>query len=162
MDAERVMAGLALLAGPVRLDTLRRLLEAHPDVTVDGMATTAGVPGLDADEIVLLSLTYQPGDYRGAMTCQRVGREAYMVDGVSVVPVRERPGREAGMPVWSCQNYRVVAHADPSGVPHYGVEERDRLTGAWGRAAEWETRLHPDTIGGVVDCLLWLRQKGKL
>lgn len=162
LDAASVVSALDLPSGPVALEALRRRLEAHPDWAIDGMATADGVPGLEADEIVLLFVTYRPGPCRGSVLCQRVGRATYVVEGISLIPTEEPPSPGVKAPVWTYQDYRVVVWSDESHRPHYGVEQRDGAGGGWRRAEDWAAQPHPDSIGGVLDCLLWLKQKGQL
>ena len=116
---------------------------------------------LEADEMVVLAVACRPKRWRAMVHCQRVGASGYLVEGVSVLP--ERDGAAAyRLPVWTYLNYRAVAWTEAADGPRYRVEWRDPVAEVWCPAEDWESGLWPDTVGGVVDCLLWLKQKAML
>lgn len=211
IDARQVVALLALPQGPISLELLRLHIATRPACRVIGVVTAAGVPGLEADEMVLLVVACDAGRWRGTVLCQRAGVAGYVVEGVSVIPEREPyvyasaapaspfahkpdrpthgpsiPADEPGVsspepyvlgaasqlsasepyagdaaPVWTYLDYRAVVWAD-DGARRYRVERRDPATESWHPSEDWQTGLWPDTAGGVIDCLLWLKQKGRL
>src|SRR5262249_51781949 len=123
VDKTELLERLAWPDYPLPLHEILQRFETDPHWKIDGVATSDGVPGLAADDMVTVLVTSVPGKWRGSVVCQRVGDKAYVVEGMSVVPDHVRPLSDQPKPIWSYCNYRVVSWIQNDGHAHYAVEQ---------------------------------------
>ncbi len=163
-DEDALLAELGLPAPPRSLREITEHFAHDARWQLDATVTSAGVRGLDPDDVVIFLVTHRPTQAHCSIVCQQVKAQAYVVDGVSIVPGGTHPSVPA--PLWTYRRHRVVSWVGRDGQTHYAVEEAittgDGNSQGWRTAEEWDTRIRPDAVGGVIDCLLWIQQKGQL
>lgn len=161
MEESAPLDDLARESRPLPLAEIRARIGGRPGWRIEATLTSEGVPGLEPDEIIALLATNDLTGTHCSVISQKIDAGAYVVDGVSVIPAQSLDA--ASVALWAYRDYRVRAWVGADGRAHYAVEQRDAATAVgWRTADEWDTRFRPDSLGGVIDCLLWLRQKGKL